>query len=156
MVLQRGLSYLYVGPSPDQAYAVFNELAAGGARSLCMTRQNPEVVKERYKLACPVIWLARTDRFSKDYQNVHPEHILSVYTVINAFLRIEGEAVIMLDGLEFLIANNDFTTVLKLVSLMNERVAIAGARLLIPINPSAIEPKELGLLERECTRVDVG
>ena len=154
MALQKGLSYLYIGKSPEPAYAVFNELAASGMRCLCMTRQNPDVVRERYKVSCPVVWLARTDRFSKDWENIHPEHILSVYTVINAFLRIEGESVIMLDGLEFLIANNDFTSVMKLVALMNERVAIAGARLLIPINPSAIEPKELGLLERECTRID--
>ncbi len=156
MALGRGLSYLYVGPSADPGYAAFKELLATGARGLCMTRHNPDAVRERYGLACPVIWLARTERTSDNCQNVHPEHILKIHTIITAFLRVEGESVIMLDGIEYLITHNDFNSVLKLISLINERIAISKSRLLMPVNAAALEPKELGLLERECTRVDDG
>ncbi|MFH0815470.1 MAG: DUF835 domain-containing protein [Methanobacteriota archaeon] len=154
MELLRGLSYLFVGPSADTSYAAFNELLAGGARGLCLSRHNPDMIKERYGLKCPVIWLARTDRSSDNYQNVHPEHILKIHTIVTVFLRIEGESVIILDGLEYLVTSNDFTSVLKLLSLINEHIALTRARLLIPVNPSALEPKELGLLERECQRVE--
>jgi hypothetical protein len=154
MELRRGLSYVFVGTTPDAAYATFNALQANGARGLCLTRHNPDVIRERHGLTCPVIWLARAERFSDKYQNVHPEHILKIHTIVNAFLRIEGDSAILLDGLEYLVTHNDFMSVLKLVSLINERVALANARLLIPVNPSALEPKELGLLERECQRVE--
>jgi len=156
MALRRGLTYLFVGPSADPGYNAFKELLAGGTRGLCLTRHNPDVIKERYGLACPVIWLARTERTSDNYQNVHPEHILKIHTIITAFLRVEGESAIMLDGVEYLITHNDFNSVLKLVSLVNERIAISKSRLLMPVNAAALEPKELGLLERECTRVDDG
>jgi len=154
MELRRGLSYLFVGPSADASYTAFNELMACGARGLCMTRHNPDMVRERYGLKCPVIWLARTERSSDNYHNVHPEHILKMHTLVTAFLRVEGESVILLDGVEYLVTHNDFTSVLKLISLINERVAISKSRLLIPVNPSALEPKELGLLERECQKVE--
>ena len=154
MELQRGLAYLFAGPSADASYAAFNELLAGGARGLCLTRHNPDIIRERYGLKCPVIWLARTDRASENYQNVHPEHILKIHTIVTVFLRIEGDSVIILDGLEYLVMNNDFTSVLKLLSLINEHIALTRARLLIPINPSALEPKELGLLERECHKAE--
>jgi hypothetical protein len=152
--LQRGLTYLFAGPSADAAYAALKELLANGARGLCMTRHNPDMIRERYGLECPVIWLARTERTTDNYQNVHPEHILKMHTLVTAFLRVEGESVILLDGVEYLVTHNDFTSVMKLISLINERVAISKSRLLIPINPAALEPKELGLLERECQRVD--
>jgi hypothetical protein len=154
MKLQRGLTYLFAGPSADAAYAALKELLANGARGLCMTRHNPDMIRERYGLECPVIWLARTERTTDNYQNVHPEHILKMHTLVTAFLRVEGESVILLDGVEYLVTHNDFTSVMKLISLINERVAISKSRLLIPINPAALEPKELGLLERECQRVD--
>jgi hypothetical protein len=154
MALRRGLSYIFVGPSADPSYAAFKELLAGGARGLCLTRHNPDIVRERYGLACPVIWLARTERTSDNYQNVHPEHILKIHTIVTAFLRVEGESAILLDGVEYLVTHNDFTSVLKLISLINERIAISKSRLLMPVNASALEPKELGLLERECQRVD--
>jgi hypothetical protein len=156
MELRRGLSYLFEGPNSDQAYASFRSLMSSGVRGLCLTRHNPEFIKERYELFCPVIWLARTERFSDRYQNVHPEHILKIHTIVNAFLRIDGDSAILLDGLEYLVTHNDFTSVLKLISLINERVAMANALLLIPVNPTALEPKELGILERECQKIGDG
>lgn len=155
MELQKGVSYLFVSPNPDKSYDEFKALIAAGSRGLCLSRNNPDVVREKHGLTCPIVWLARTEEMSEKYATINPEHILKIHTAVTEFLRSAGESVILMDCLEYLVVQNDFTSILKLLSLLNERVAISRARLIIPINPNALEPKQVGLLERECTRLDV-
>ncbi|MEW5937483.1 MAG: DUF835 domain-containing protein [Candidatus Thermoplasmatota archaeon] len=153
--LEPGLTYLLVERGTAHGYEALKQLMEEGYEGLCLTRRNPEIVRKRYALDCPVIWLARTEGVPDHIQAINPVHILKIHTAIKAFLDAKKRAAILLDGLEYLIVQNDFLSVLKLVALMNEAVAIAGSTMLIPANPNALEPKQLGILERECVRLDL-
>jgi hypothetical protein len=155
MELHRGQTYLIVSYTPDPGYTAFKELLKSGVRGLCLTRGDLGMVRGRYGLECPIVLLVKGGETRDLQQAINPEHILKIHTTISEFLKKGGEAAIILDGLEYLVAQNDFTSVLKLLALVNERVALAGARLIIPIGPGALDQKQLSLIERECQRVDL-
>lgn len=57
--------------------------------------------------------------------------------------------IVLLDGLECLITNNNFLTVLKFVQSLRDRVAVNCSILLIALNHSTLDAHELKLLEKE-------
>lgn len=59
----------------------------------------------------------------------------------------------MLMGLEYLITNNDFKTVLHLIQSLKDQVAIQEAILLLPIREKAIEKQKLDMFESEIDEV---
>jgi archaellum biogenesis ATPase FlaH len=55
----------------------------------------------------------------------------------------------LLDGIEYLITNNNFLTVLRLVQSLRDQIAVNKATLLLSVNPSTLDSHQLNLLERE-------
>src|SRR5207253_8327607 len=71
---------------------------------------------------------------------------------VEQFLTRE-KGVILLDAIEYLVTNNNFITVLRLVQSIRDQVAINNGVFLVSVNPSALDPHQLTLLEREVDRV---
>jgi archaellum biogenesis ATPase FlaH len=64
--------------------------------------------------------------------------------------------IILLDGLEYLITNNSFATVMRLLQSLKDQVAIHQSILVIAVNPSTLESHQLNLLEKEIDRIIKG
>ncbi len=60
----------------------------------------------------------------------------------------------LLDGLEYLTLYNDFVQTLLFVEHVNEFVMQNPGVVLVPLNPSALDSKQLALLERNLEVVD--
>ena len=58
-----------------------------------------------------------------------------------------------MDGIEYLVTNNNFITVLKLIQSLRDQVAINRWILLLSINPSTMEGHQINLLKREVDTV---
>ncbi|HYM39913.1 MAG TPA: DUF835 domain-containing protein, partial [Thermoplasmata archaeon] len=63
-------------------------------------------------------------------------------------------AVILLDGLEYLMINNDFPRILHFLEYVNEQVAMKRAVLILSVDDRAFEPKELALIERNTVTLE--
>jgi hypothetical protein len=61
----------------------------------------------------------------------------------------EERNTMLLSGIEYLILQNNFDSVLKLIQLLRDHAAITGTILIIPVSPGTVEKKELKLIERE-------
>ncbi len=57
---------------------------------------------------------------------------------------------LFLDGLEYLIAENDFNLVLKCVNQIGDIILSYGCSMFINVDPNALTTKELAMLERTC------
>ncbi len=57
---------------------------------------------------------------------------------------------IFLDGIEYLIAENDFNIVLKCVNQIGDIILSCGCSMFINVDPDALTTKELAVLERTC------
>jgi hypothetical protein len=67
----------------------------------------------------------------------------------------EGEdRVVLLEGLEYMMMQNDFNKVLRLVNYLYESVAITRNVLLVSLDPRAFSGKELAFLEKSAIVID--
>ena len=114
-------------------------------QGLCVTRQHPSVVRKDWGLEkTPIIWL--TNQLGKVY--INPTNIGILGETITRFVEKSGDSVVIIDGIEFLIINNDFEKVLRMLHNITDAAMENRARLIISIDPRTLQVRELALLER--------
>ncbi len=79
---------------------------------------------------------------------VDPHNLGSLTNIMSRFVESGVKTVIMLDGMEYLLVNNDFARLLKFVEYINELVMQNKALLIITIDQRALDEREMALLER--------
>ena len=147
--LKGGSSYLFTDKGVVRAFEVLKKLIAEGRRGLVITRTHPNRVQQLYGLDCPIMWIAKATKPSGGVMSLEPTRLMKIHSTISDFIKANPGAVVLLDGLEYLITENGFAPVMKAIQLTNEEVAMSGSFLLVPIDPRAFETQQLGLLERE-------
>ena len=147
--LERGVSYLFVEKVPEKSYRVFSQHITSGYAGLCLTRTNPRFIREKWGLAFPVVWLAKNEY--TDQQVIAPDRLLKISMVIGEFLKAgnRDRRIILLDGVEYLISQNDFNGIMKFLQLVNEYITINNAILILPVYLKSLDSRQIGLLEKE-------
>jgi len=114
-------------------------------QGLVISRMPTNDIREKYLLqVTPIFWLSKT----KGKYNLSPGDLGLIIHSVKQFLQNSKNPIVMLDGVEYLIINNDFLKVLKFIDDLNDAVVIFNGRLLIPISVKTLSEKELALLER--------
>lgn len=139
----KSTSYLIEEKEPIASYQLFSKLLEL-SQGLCITRQPSDKIKEKYGSNFELYWLTKL----KAPKVIDPVDLEKLMQLLENFLE-EGRKVIMLDGVEYLIVQNNYKTILKFVQSLTSLIALKESVLIIPINPTALEPRELALLERE-------
>jgi hypothetical protein len=147
--LKSGSSYLFADKGVLRAFETFKKLVADGRRGLVITRTHPNRVQQLYGLDCPIMWIAKATKPTGGVMSLEPTRLMKIHSTISDFIKATPGAVVLLDGLEYLITENGFAPVMKAIQLTNEEVAMSGSFLLVPIDPRTFETQQLGLLERE-------
>ena len=130
---------------PDRSFDIFVDQVTHNIPGLCITRQYPATVRQEWGLEkTPIIWLS--NQLGKVY--VNPSNIGILGDTIIRFIEKTDDSVVMIDGIEFLIVNNGFDKVLKMIHRVTEVVMEYRSRLIISIDPRALDTRELALLER--------
>ncbi|UCE45166.1 MAG: DUF835 domain-containing protein [Methanobacteriota archaeon] len=145
--LETGYSYLIKEEIPDQSFDMFVDAYRHGIPSLCVTREYPEKVKEKYDIqGAPFLWLSMDQQksYSRD-----PSNLALLYSDIKTFVIENPGCIILLSGLEYLVSQNGFTKVLKLLQHMNDKVAVTDSILLVPVSPLTLMEQDLKMLEKE-------
>ena len=145
--LERAQTYAILERDSTHAFEIFRDLVTHGAQGLCITRRSPKVVTTKYGLErTPILWLSR---IATEKNTVPPSPPEKVALAVERFISLGTNAVVMLDGVEYLIAHNDFSSVLSLLHDLNELVSIHDAILLLPMDPVAFQEREFALICRE-------
>jgi isoleucyl-tRNA synthetase len=143
--LRESCTYLFREERSSRAYEIFRRYVEGGKRGFCVTRNYPDKVRDTYKLGeTPILWLSNVG--TKDA--VRPKDLEKLSLSLEQFLGRQG-GIVLLDGLEYLITNNNFITVLRLIQSLRDQVAINRSILIMPVNPSTMSVNELNNLEKE-------
>ena len=145
--LETGYSYLIKEEIPDQSFDIFVDAAKHGVPSLCVTREYPEKIKDKHGIAgTPFLWLSMDQEksYSRD-----PSNLALLYSDIKTFITENPGCIVLLSGLEYLISQNGFTKVLKLLQHMNDKIAVTDSTLLVPISPLTLLEQDLKMLEKE-------
>ncbi|HIH75812.1 MAG TPA: DUF835 domain-containing protein [Methanomassiliicoccales archaeon] len=149
--LRRGFSYLVKETKPNKSFEIFVDQVTHNIQGLCVTRQHPTNIRKEWGLEkTPIIWLS--NQLGKVY--VNPSNIGILSDTIIRFVEKSGDGVILIDGIEFLIVNNDFDKVLRMVHHVTEAVMENRSRLIVSVDPRTLEIRELALLERNMEIID--
>lgn len=141
-----GYSYLYFvkEEEPVKSYQLFLGFLAEGVNGLCISKMHPEQLHSSYGINSKnVIQLCNSD----GENNVDPKDLSSLLTRINNFIRENGNSVILLDGLDYLITQNGLKKVIEILSFLNDRIE-KDSMFILPIHPKALRKTDLDLLEQ--------
>jgi hypothetical protein len=146
MTLEGGYSYLIKDDKKDVGPRSLMNKGLGGSKTLFITRAAPDKLKEdKDQQTSSFIWLT----FNKGPNCIEPTNITRLSLRIQKFLQDNKQATILFDGLEYLTSQNDFSTILHFLQLLNDKIMISDSKLILSLNPSAFNPKELAQIERE-------
>lgn len=144
--VERGIGYLLMEENPTKSYTLFSDLIDHGYEGVCITRTFPgRVLTNYYFEGVSLLWLSR----ARDENSILPTNLGAVLRNVKDFMDQNENAVVLLDGLEYLIVHNDFQRVLKLVHGLNELAAINDAVLIMPLNPLTLDKDKVALLKRD-------
>jgi tetratricopeptide (TPR) repeat protein len=139
-------NFLFKGNKIEKSYKIFKELTQQDRKGLLISRTHPEEIDEKYQLKnTKLYWLTKS---KAKIDSLEPSQIEKIRWLIKDFVYENKNGVILLDGLEYLILQNNFENVLKFVELLKDDIAINDAILILPIDPATLETKQLALLER--------
>ncbi len=144
-------SYLIREPKASRIFDLYRELLAAGARGLCITRTHPDDLRSKHGVPeSGFIWLSSTPgRKVKGIAVAAPSDLVDIASAIAEFSGAGGDAVVLLEGVEYMIGQNGFPSFLRFLQKVNEKIVLNGSYLLISANPAAMKEQEYKLLARE-------
>ena len=149
--LHKGFAYLVRETKPRKSFEVFVDQVTHNIQGLCVTRQHPTTIRKEWGLdKTPIIWLS--NQLGKVY--INPTNIGILSDTIIRFVEKSGDSVVLIDGVEFLIVNNDFEKVLRMIHHVTEAVMENKSRLIVSVDPRTLSVRELALLERNMEIID--
>ncbi len=142
-----GVSYLIKQKGSNRGLDLFRKLRGdANGRGMVISRTFPDKLRKDENLdATSIWWLSREE----SPHSVDPLGLAKLTHVVRNFIQKEEEAVILLDGLEYLILQNGFETTLRFIQALNDLIILNKATLVVPVDPSSLSVKQLSLLEKE-------
>ncbi|MDK2826603.1 MAG: two-component system, cell cycle response regulator [Methanolobus sp.] len=145
--LESGYIYLSGSEDPGQSYHAFSELVKSGKPGLCITRMNPDKIRNMYGIAkTPIVWLTKNKMSGQ--QSIDSTELFRIHPIIADFVNKVEDGVVLMDGLEYLILDNDFLSVVKLLEQTNDTIMASSSRMMLQLDPDVLEKKEFHLLKR--------
>lgn len=144
--LRGGTTYIVRETKAEASFQLFSRLTSKGRKGLCITRKHPEIVQSRYHLPRTIHLRWLTPSIGRD--RVDPKALNTLTNVVYHFATGNPGAIILLDGMEYLLLHNEFSKALLFLENLNDFVMQSDAILLAPINPEAMDDHDLALMER--------
>ena len=147
--LRFSYTYMIKGDLKDLPFDLMLDSVREGARGICITRVFPDIVKRRFgDVDIPVIWLSST----ATEECIRPRDLEKLSLIIEKYILI-APSVVLLDGIDYLITNNGFKSVLRLVQILRDYVSVHYSILLITLPPAVMDKNDLLLLEKEMDEI---
>ncbi|MBU7043823.1 MAG: DUF835 domain-containing protein [Theionarchaea archaeon] len=141
-------TYIIEEKKPEKSFQIFVDLVTHGIPGFAVTRMYPDKLKRTHELTkTPVVWLSK----SEAGRTIDPNDLPKLSFIIEDFTKKCEQSVVVLDGLEYLIIQNNFETVVKLLYELKDVVVLHNSRLVIPLYKGTLSEKEYNLLVREFT-----
>jgi two-component system cell cycle response regulator len=146
--IEERTSYLIEESKPVIAFNIFNQEIRNERKGMCITRENPKRLRERFKWNnIPIIWL--TNNNIEKERCIDPTNLSRLTIEIVNFIKETNNGIIILEGLEYLISQNSYQIILRFIQLINDKIMLSNGIVVIPLDPLILDERELHLLERD-------
>jgi hypothetical protein len=140
--------YIVIEKRPKKSLDIFRDLVTHGIPGFIVSREYPERIKREYALLrTPILWLSRYEIDN----TLNPDDLPKLNYIINDFTGKCEESVVLLDGVEYLITQIGFESVIKYLQELKDIMIMNRSRLIIPLHKDAIAEHEFSILEKEFT-----
>jgi hypothetical protein len=147
--LEPGNNYYIDEYEPNISLKVYKNLINHGASGLFITRTEPKQAEQKYGLDnSKIIWLC-----SHGGTGCLPPALEKISHTIIEFISKNDNSAVFLDGIEFIVNNNDFLRTLSLMDNLKENVALNKSVLIFPISSSIFSGREMALLGKNSTKI---
>jgi len=149
-LLKKGRGHIIEEPQGSLCYEVLSSLlsgneAVGKLSGYIVSRQHPNLIREKYGFeGTQIIWLAT----QAGENTMDPTSLGMLAHSISEFLSKTKDGIVLLDGVEYLITNNDFKKVVRVIEQINDSVMNYEGYLIMTLDPRAFDQKELAIIER--------
>ena len=145
-LLLKKTSYITHEKKPLIAYKAFRGMIEHGSDGFLLSRDQPDKVRSEYNLNgnFSTYWLSSIEGEG----HIDPMSLGLISDTMIRFMKEREDSIILIDGIELLITNNDFQQVLRLVNHLQENMMQYGSRLLFTLDERTLEEKELALIEK--------
>jgi hypothetical protein len=105
---------------------------------------SPMEIRLKYALqTTPIFWIS-----NHGPESISPADLEIMADIMSKFLKQSRNAVVLLDGVEHLNLENGTAPVLRFLRDVGEWVILQSGILIVPVNPAALEAKDMALMER--------
>jgi len=148
-IMSAGETYAIFGDSSDKAMDILKSVLDNGVGGICVSREFPEKLEKRHHLEnCKIVWLSSVG----DEKAVKPNDLERIAMNLKEFFD-QAPGVALMDCIEYLISNNGFLPVVKLVQQLRDTTAKTGSILLLSLNPDTLNKADMSVLQKEVDRV---
>jgi len=114
-------------------------------QGVVVTRHFPKDVRSKYFIqTTPILWLSTVA--GKD--NMDPSKLSLLTDYLVNFMEKSQNAVVLIDGIEYLVTSSDFSRTLRAIDRWTETAMASNTRLILSIDQRSFDAKELAILER--------
>ena len=147
-----GSSYLIRDVDATRLYRIYNSLIEGLGSGLLISRAYPQKAASQHGVEKgEFIWMT-TNTVGHD-KCVNPTNISMLHMAIMDFLKGTPRGIITLEGVEYLISNNGFDPILRLLHALNDKVTVSESMMLVTMDEQTLAPREMRILEKDFDRV---
>ncbi len=141
-------SYLVREARGEKVFSLLGELAEKDARPLCISRTHPKDLAATGLDPAAFVWLTRQPE--KGVACASPTDLVALTTTIHHHLEA-GNAVVVVEGLEYLVSQNSFPAILRFGQTIHEKVVVKDSYLLASANPEAFKEADYRQLAQAVT-----
>jgi DNA-binding response OmpR family regulator/DNA-binding transcriptional ArsR family regulator len=115
------------GEEAEDGFELFKNLITHGSSGLCITKQDPAEIEDKYELDdVPINPLEGPDKLASD---------------INEFIKNNENAVVLVDGIEQLVTQSSIDTMKKFISDLNDNLTKSSSRAILLYDSKEIDAR---------------
>lgn len=148
-----GFVYLVKENGLQRTIAIYNSLVKQGAMGMCITRSFPGDVRGSLLGEPQMVWLTKQENISQEESGFNPEDCISpsdmgkILTTSRNFTRGGKGSIVLLEGIEYLVIQNDFQGVMKFLYSLVDQAKTTRSIVLLPVCPTSLEARDFKILE---------
>jgi hypothetical protein len=146
-----GITQVFLEKKGTKAFEAFFVAISRGAIGAIFSRTHPDLLEERYHLeGVPMIWLAQQPGEGR----VDPANLgILQHSIMELYRQHEG-AVVLLEGVEYLLSNNPLESVLKTLYALDDEVVIRRGLFILTLDPEVLPKQHLAIFVRDFNVVE--
>jgi predicted transcriptional regulator len=144
--VEQGKTYLIKEETPRRGFLIFLDLISSGYQGLGILRTHPDEVRREYDIEhVPILWMSRL----QVGENVIYPSIRVIEQILEEFIAKEGNRVIFIERLDYLITQRGFEKTLQFIQKLSSLMYVTKSIAMLHIDPLTISERELVLIEKE-------